>query len=69
MFHVKPNRRNLFLSSSHVKEGWAMASTQKSPDRQSAGTTVYVDRQGTKHYGVMARVVAEREGGSVTIQR
>jgi hypothetical protein len=31
-------------------------------------TTVYTDRNGTKHYGLMARVVAEREGGKVIFE-
>jgi hypothetical protein len=32
-------------------------------------TTTYIDRHGAKHYGVMARVVAGREGGAVVISR
>lgn len=32
-------------------------------------TTTYIDKNGTKHWGVMARVVAEREGGQVIFKR
>lgn len=31
-------------------------------------TTVYIDARGEKHWGVMARMVAEREGGQVTFE-
>jgi hypothetical protein len=31
-------------------------------------TTIYIDRNGIKHWGVMARVVAESEGGQVSFE-
>ena len=33
------------------------------------GTTFYIDRKGTKHWGVMARVVAAREGKQPRTER
>jgi hypothetical protein len=31
-------------------------------------TTIYIDKNGVKHWGVIARFVAEREGGKVTFE-